>query len=145
MGKKKQPVAEYIPDLQKRPKHIEPYIDEKRVFWSFSIYDPDLRYPNESHKTISFHRIATAIKYCESRTWVDIEANHKRDHPINIDQLEKFARDRLEELQLNDFEVLLSLHFNGRCRLWGIRNQTLFQVLWLDPDHLICVSHKKHT
>lgn len=144
MGKK-QPTSKIIPEPQKLPKHLEPYGNDKHVFWSFSIFDPGLEFPKSSWENVPFIEIATAIKSCEQRTWVDIEANHKRDHPIEINNLSKFARDRLCELQLDDIDELWSLHFDGRCRLWGIRNQTLIQILWLDPLHAICPSEKKNT
>jgi hypothetical protein len=144
MGKK-QPAIKVNPDPKKLPRHLEPYNDDKQVFWSFSMFDPDMQFPDDSWKDVSFMYFATAIKSCEQRTWTDIEANHNRDHPIEIWKLEKFARDRLGELQLDDIDVLWSLHFDGLCRLWGIRNQTLYQIIWLDPRHAICPSAKKGT
>jgi hypothetical protein len=141
----KQPNSKFDPKIQKLPKHLEVYSDDHKVFWSFALFDSDLRLPNAGKPTDCFHDIATALKNCEKRSWQDIEGNHKRDHPIDVDDLAKFAQDRLVQLQLDDIDVIWSIHFDGKCRLWAIRNQTLLQVLWLDPEHEICPSYKKHT
>ncbi len=94
---------------------------------------------------MDFYDIGVAIKNTELRTWSDIERSQDRDHPIECHRLEKFAQDRLTRLQLDDNDELWSIRFNGRCRLWGIREGGLLQILWLDPQHEVCPSHKKHT
>lgn len=94
---------------------------------------------------MDFYDIGVAIKNTELRTWSDIERSQDRDHPIECYRLEKFAQDRLTRLQLDDNDELWSIRFNGRCRLWGIREGSLLQILWLDPQHEVCPSHKKHT
>lgn len=144
MGKK-QPASKNNPVLQKLPRHLEVYSDEKKVFWSFVLFDPEIELPEAGRPDLIFHDVATAIKHCEARTWVDIDANHKRDHPIEIHHLEKFAQDRLTQLQMDDLDVVWSIHIDGKFRIWGIRAASLMQILWIDPCHEICPSHKKHT
>ncbi len=141
----KQPNSKSNPSTQKIPKHLEIFLDDKKIFWSFALFDSGLAFPKAEKPNNSFHEIADAIKYCELRTWRDIERNPKRDHPIEIRNLEKFARDRLIELQLDDRDEIWSIRFNGLCRLWAFRDQSLLQVIWLDPQHEICQSHLKHT
>ena len=111
------------------------------MFWSFSLYDPEFPIASPNH----FHLIASAIKSTELRTWEDIGNHRDRDHPVTIDKLEKPARDRLATLKLDDTDEIWSIRFTGRCRLWGIRDGTLIKILWLDPNHEVCRSHKKHT
>lgn len=144
MGKK-HPAAKYNPKTEKRPSHLDVYQDEKKIFWSFAIFDPDLVFPKAGKPAGSFCDIASAIKTCEQRTWADIASHPNRDHPINVEELEKFAQDRLIALNLDDFDILWSIHFNGLCRLWGIRNGSLVQILWIDERHEVCPSSKKHT
>lgn len=69
----------------------------------------------------------------------------KRDHPIEAYKLQKFAQDRLAELQMDDLDLLWSIHVDGAFRIWGIRDASLLKILWIDPCHEICPSYKKHT
>jgi len=57
----------------------------------------------------------------------------------------KDAQKRLEELKLDDVDQLYSLRLNGRERLWGIRSNDKFSILWWDPEHQICPAPLKHT
>ena len=142
---KKQPVAKYNPKIEKRPSHLDVYSDEKKIFWSFSLFDSDIKFPKSGKPSRTFCEIAKAIKACEQRTWADIDSNRGRDHSIETEKIEKFARERLVEINLDDFDILWSLHFGGLGRLWGIRTKSLMQLLWLDEQHEICPSHMKHT
>lgn len=145
MGKNKSPQAKFDPKIEKLPRHLEPYHDEKRIFWSFSMYDPEIIFPKAGQPNLDFCVVATAIKETERRTWSDIDGNHKRDHAIECSRLAKFAQDRLSAIQLDDTDELWSIHINGKFRLWGIRDGSLFRMLWLDPQHEVCPSPKKHT
>jgi predicted DNA-binding transcriptional regulator AlpA len=40
---------------------------------------------------------------------------------------------------------LFSLRLSSLERLWGLRSNDVFSVLWWDPNHQICPSPKKHT
>ena len=142
---KPNPTSRFHPDPKKLPRHLETYSDEKRVFWSFALYDPEIMFPSGSSPEMNFCNVGRFIKATEQRTWADIEHNRDRDHPIDRDKLAKFARDRLTELQIDDYDIFWSIHFNGKCRLWGIREGSLFQILWLDPNHEVCPSRKKRT
>ena len=89
------------------------------------------------------------LKHYEGMTWQDIDAaaGGKRrgtnNHSIPIDKLCKEARDRLlEVLKIYDDE-LYSLRLDGTTRLFGIRNDGVFNMIWYDPDHEICPSNKK--
>ena len=75
-------------------------------------------------------------------TWADVK---KRDHPIERNKIITEAQQRLEELQRDDVDELWRLRFTGQQRLWGIRNQRVFRILWWDPEHKICPTTKKHT
>jgi hypothetical protein len=55
------------------------------------------------------------------------------------------ARKRLEQLRLDDTDELFSLRLNGQERLWGIRSNDIFSLLWWDPKHEICPAPLKYT
>lgn len=145
MAKNKRPLSINNPKTEKIPRHLDPYIDQNKVFWSFSIYDSLINFPGIGTRDFSFSVIANYFCDCEKRTWADIERNHKRDHSIEISKLAKFARERLVEIQQDDIDHLWSIHVNGLFRIWGIRDHSLLKVIWLDPNHKICPSNKRNT
>ena len=80
----------------------------------------------------------------ESMTWREIEGP-SGSHFVERDALCPDAQALLDELGFRDVEELFSLRVTGRRRLWGIRDQATFRVLWWDPEHEVCPSVKKHT
>jgi hypothetical protein len=85
------------------------------------------------------------LKSYESRTWAEIIANNKRDHAVPVARLIKPARERLNDLKLDDVDELFRLRLTGTQRVWGIREGRVFHLIWWDPDHEICPSELKNT
>jgi ABC-type arginine transport system ATPase subunit len=82
----------------------------------------------------------------ESMTWHEILVRgKKRNHSIPLNQLERKAQKRLEDLRLEDRDDLISLRLAGRQRIWGFRQGPVLSLLWWDPEHLVCPARKKHT
>jgi hypothetical protein len=71
--------------------------------------------------------------------------NHHGNTPIASDSLDKPARDRLVELELDDQDGLWHLRMSGSERIWGFRAANSFSLLWWDPDHKVQEYKKKHT
>ena len=81
----------------------------------------------------------------ESMTWNDIQVNAKKqNHFISVSDMIKEAGQRLEQLGIVEDE-LFSLRVNGKMRIFGILRTGEFEILWLDCNHEICPSKKKHT
>ncbi|MEU3287833.1 hypothetical protein [Streptomyces longwoodensis] len=55
------------------------------------------------------------------------------------------ATRRLTELGYDAIDGLSRLSLGGKPRLYGIRNQNEFSILWWDPEHQIWPAPKKHT
>lgn len=55
------------------------------------------------------------------------------------------AQDRLRELTYDDRDRISRLRISGKKRLYGFREGHRFYVLWWDPEHEICPSHKRGT
>lgn len=88
--------------------------------------------------------LRTKLVEFESMTWEKIKGKHH--HYLSVESLSKDARKRLEELKLDDFrESIFSFSLAGKPRLVGYVVGNVFHVLWWDPEHLVCPSHKKHT
>ena len=87
----------------------------------------------------------------EKKTWNEIEQETKggeggsKLHEIKIELLSKEAQQRLSELKIDDIDSLFSLRLDGTLRIFGIRKQNYLQILWVDQNHEVCPSKKKHT
>jgi hypothetical protein len=121
--------------------------DGLNPIWSFKYFNKSINFPEEDRSTFDFHEICDKLKSIEGRTWGEIVSNSKRDHPIRIDQLQKFAKDRFDILGFDKDKIqeLFRLELTGKQRLWGYREHQIFFAIWWDPYHQVCPSHLKHT
>lgn len=87
--------------------------------------------------------ILQKLQSFESMTWSEIEG--RRHHSISRETLSKKAQERLEEIHMDDIDEVFSLAIGGTERIFGVRERGVFKVLWWDPDHQVCPSHKKHS
>lgn len=77
----------------------------------------------------------------ERMTWADLRkqvggrghgTNH---HPLPVSSFTKKARDRLQELKLDDYPDLFSLRLQNTVRLYGIKDGRVLKFIWYDPYH----------
>jgi hypothetical protein len=80
----------------------------------------------------------------ESMTWGQVEGA-TGSHFVEVDAIVPDAQRRLEEIGKDEQGRLFSLRITGEMRLWGIRDIAILRLLWWDPEHQVCPSHKKHT
>jgi hypothetical protein len=90
-----------------------------------------------------FAKILKAFKGFESMKWSEIEG--PRHHFVEIGKIINDAQRRLETIGLDDISSLFSFSIEGEPRVWGVRINEVFNVLWWDPEHKVCPSVKKHT
>jgi len=81
-------------------------------------------------------------------TWQSLR--ERGSHLVKTKNLCAEAQKRLMELQKGpledlDLEEIYSLRLTGKKRVWGIKDGNIFRLLWWDPEHEVCPSHKKHT
>ena len=131
----KQPRAERIPaDYSQKPS------------WRFSLLemcDPYGWHEIGREKLLEVH---VKLKEFEKLTWHEILVeNSDRNHPISKFKICKPAFDRLAEIKQDDIDELVSLRLSGPERIWGILELGTLRLLWWDPDHQICPSHKRNT
>lgn len=82
----------------------------------------------------------------EASTWHEILITAKnRNHTVTVDRLSPQARERLKEIQQDDLDELTSLRLTGRERVWGIRENGVFHLLWWDPEHRVYPTSLRHT
>lgn len=90
------------------------------------------------------------LKDFETQKWQDILITAKKqNHGIDVNTLNKCARNRLAELHI-EAESLISLRLKGQHRLYGFIDNSTFHIIWYDHNHgdndfCVCRSRLKHT
>lgn len=91
-------------------------------------------------------KLREKLAHFESRTWNEILVqSNKQNHAVDKNRLSRVAQRRLEALQADDVDSLVSLRLSGRERVWGILRGAILDLLWWDPEHQVYPSLKKHT
>jgi hypothetical protein len=72
-------------------------------------------------------------------------ANRSNNHPVKFSDLCGDAQERLWKLNLESTEEIHSLRLSGAERVWAIRELNVLNLLWWDPDHLICPAQLRNT
>ncbi len=142
----KKPKRRITPAFVKKPRK-DPYIIDTlsaTPVWQTGAIDLDGPWGwKKIEDGLFFSNILPKIQDLESMTWHEILGrNH---HEINIELISKEAQKRLRELRLDDFETLVSLRLTARQRIWGIKINNIFKILWWDPKHEVYPSKRKYT
>lgn len=143
----KKPKASFVPDTRKQVKEAAtPAYRDQRVRWKF--YQADYEGPWCPKKATPEEARLIVIKLAEfdSRTWKEIEG--KQSHEIDVAQLGDDAQERLRKvghLKARAIETVYSFRLGGAERLWGVRDDDTFCVLWWDPQHLVYPVALKNT
>ena len=97
-----------------------------------------------------FSDIIPFLSSLETMTWGSIlQQDRKKNHPIEVGQLNKCARDAINALSFN-LEEVISLRVAATVRLYGFLEENAYYILWYDNKHgdndiCVCRSKKKHT
>jgi len=72
----------------------------------------------------------------DSMTWNEISA--EKHHYLSPSSLSKEAKQRLEELGLDDErENLFSFCMQGKSRIIAIKHANIAKLFWFDPEHKV--------
>lgn len=136
----KNPLTTKIPRIAssfKNPMDLYPA-------WHVEFLDPQGPWGwTEIDRDYFFSDIIPKIVNFEKMYWKDIL--NRNNHEVSVSEVCKDARKRLMYLNLDDIETLVSLRLTGKQRVWGIRVENIFKVLWWDPEHKVYPSKLKHT
>ena len=118
--------------------------------WIFSKFDVYSKRWGMGIFEENFNFIFDKLKSFESMSWHTIKKQtHDKGvsshHGIKIESLSKDAKDRLEEIKMDDLVEVFSLRITNTFRIIGIKDGRCFGFLWIDPNHEVCPSLKKHT
>jgi hypothetical protein len=103
------------------------------------LWDWELK-SNEAYKVLGY------LEELSQKTWGEVEQErtgkkdrHRKHHSMLVSELCKEARDRLKERFQNEElpEELYRFRLAGKVRLWGIRSQTTFKLIWFDRNHKV--------
>lgn len=154
MGKKKKEVRHNnVTQRPKEPKSIQnpdSFFDQTPV-WSFSYCDFDHSRWGLCAETSLIEKVLKRLAAFERQTWGQIFCDtagrngNTKHHQIETYKIIKEAQTRLAEINMGQYDTLYSMSISGHIRLWGVINNGIFFIIWLDKDHEICPSSKKHT
>jgi hypothetical protein len=139
---RKEPHAARIPTIEKRPKL--PEIRGGQLMWRFSAVDRGGPFSWSALEDSALYK-AVMEKLHNFETMIETEIRAQGSHPVDLDQLSREARHRLEEIKMDDLDTLMSFRLTGAGRVWCRMSNSLMLVLWWDPAHAVCPSLKKHT
>ena len=94
--------------------------------------------------------ILPRLRGLETQTWRQILViASKQNHSIDVEHLNKVARDRLDERNI-EAESIMSLRVTATHRLYGYMVGSVFNLLWYDDNHgdndtCVCRSIQRHT
>lgn len=144
--RKEDPGERYIA----QGKDPERFYDENPA-WTFANADQEMWAFSQEHIGDDlWNEIIPKLKGWETQTWKEILIiGKKQNHSIDLNTLNKAARDRLVDLHI-EYDSLISLRLSGTHRLYGYHSGRVFNILWYDDDHgdndtCVCRSHKKNT
>ncbi|MFZ2446667.1 MAG: hypothetical protein WAW37_09935 [Syntrophobacteraceae bacterium] len=144
---KKVPKSKAKIGLKKHPRiEEEPSFNREMISWHVSLLEVVAPFGWHAVHRDKLDEIRQKLSQFESQTWNEILIKGKKqNHTVSLVKLCPEARERLMELKQDDVEGVISLHLQGKERIWGIRDKHILKILWWDPDHLVCPSLKKHT
>ena len=142
----KNPKHTYKPSVQKKPYAVnQKSQDQEKVAWRFSAVDRDGKWKC-SLSVLNVQTVKNILRKLhdfDSRKWSEIKGN--KSHNIPVSKICSDAQKRLIHIKRDDIDTLFSIRISGRERIWGIRDQNVFSILWWDPKHEVYPSKKKHT
>ncbi|MFN7961086.1 MAG: hypothetical protein U0002_07425 [Thermoanaerobaculia bacterium] len=128
----------YVPDTTS--------YDSQSPAWRLSHLDDDGPFGWTHLDQDEVQTIRARLVALESQTWHEILVRDKRNnHSIAVEDLDRRARKRLQELKLDDLDAVVSIRVSAKQRLFGFRRQNAFHALWWDPDHEVCPAPLKNT
>lgn len=127
----KTPKANVFPSDHCQPEFKAEQMD-KEGRWGWNSFQP-----------IQIQEVLKKIFDSQKLTWQELRNNGS--HFVDREDLCAEAQKRLIQIRKDDLDQLFSLRLTGSKRIWGIKEGNIFWLLWWDPNHEVCPSHKKHT
>lgn len=142
---KKQPVILYPPSIDKTPHYLgAPNIESRYIAWRFSIADMGGCFSCANLSLEEHGQLWSRLCAFEKMNIGELRKDRNL-HTKQVKELEREYKNRLLEINLDDIEELHSFHIDGPCRLWCLKWENIFSILWWDRKHQVALVSKKHT
>jgi hypothetical protein len=88
----------------------------------------------------------TKLAQFEQKTWNEIFVDDKKhNHSVPVDQFDCPRAKQWMRKNLPREDELWTLYLGSTERVWGIRRDGAFHIIFWDPTHQIKLSPKRHT
>jgi len=142
---KKRPFIPRTLSVDKIPHYLGiANIENNYIAWRFSVADMAGCF-SCSDLTLEEHQQLWDRLRAFEKMNIDELRRARNLHTKPVEQLNRDYRDRLVEIKLDDIEELHSFHIDGLCRLWCLKWENIFSILWWDKEHEVAPVRKKHT
>jgi hypothetical protein len=138
----KKPKTGIVPQTTKEAIHTknpEGY-QNQLIAWHFECMDTDGQW-SCTHGILE--EIKDRLHEYEKRKWSELRES---SHPLPIEKIIRKAQERLNKLGHHDYANLYQLDIRSpgqKQRLWGLRVENIFKILWWDPKHEIYPVQKR--
>lgn len=123
--------------------------DKEKVVWLFDNLDTSDAFAfNSARDDFDAKEVMDKLISYSTMTWGQIknqthDNGKSKHHFLSYDTLSKKARDRVDFKHLyNDSDSIFSFALKNKLRIIGIREGRSFHVIWYDPQHKFCPSHR---
>ena len=124
----------------------------KNPVWSFLYCDFEHEHWGMDCNLDRLSNLLKRLQALQRQTWNEItqdtagRSRNTKHHAIAVTNIIGEAQERFKALSLHhSFDSIYSLTITGSIRLFGIRTEEVFHIVWMDPNHEICPSPKRHT
>jgi hypothetical protein len=137
-GANKKAKSDRAPIVGKSPRHTkdpEGY-QHQLIGWHLQCMDDGGEWACTIQNITS---ILDRLHEYERKKWHEI-LNDRSNHPMPCERICRGAQRRLDQIGFENTANLYQLRIHGgggRQRLWGIRKENIFQILWWDPNHTV--------
>lgn len=138
MAKKPKRVRQPAPtSAPKQANFIGPAsIEGRHLAWRFSNSDLNGPFSWGQATEADRHAVWTRLGEFEKMTVNQLRDTRSHHHVLHRN-LSREAKVRLQELQFDDLEELFSFRINATARMWCIKHENIYSVLWWDPNHKV--------
>ncbi len=127
----------------KVPRFADPSFSGGHLSWRFSMGDRNGPWPWTGLAAEKHLEVIARLAGFE--TLHPHEVRESGSHPVALNELSPAAMRRLQEIEQDDLDTLMSFRLTNTDRVWCVQDGSVMRVLWWDPNHEVCPSLKRNT
>lgn len=147
MGKNKKPKVRQEPDPRKQPRANEDAARayrQKRPAWKFSRHARAGTFCWTSLSDRDLPRVFDALAGYEQMLWKDIEDGRDHCHHMEVADCHREVGEYLTQHGW-DIDTLFQLSVGNKGRVFGVRSEHEFEIIFWDVDHKVYETKKRNT